>query len=582
MKRVFVLLALALISLGRAVADEVKPSEAVRVAREVLSADDTRGVDITISWDSSSLLSTRSGDEAPSFYVVAPASGKGFVVVAGDDVLTPILAYSTTSEAPRLDSMHPALEGWFGYVDDVVRYARSSGLEADASTLALWAEPATATESIMLNTARWNQYDPYCRQCPADEGYYSITGCTQTAMAEIMYYYRWPESAQGTTEPFTTPTKGIYVPSRDLNHSYDWDNMLDEYVEGGFTEEQAAAVAMLMSDLGHSFQADYTYSSTASLPNALAMYQNYGYDPTAHYAMRDNYTTELWIELMRGEIEAQRPILYSGYTEDLAGHAFVLDGVDADNYFHVNWGWGGVGNGFFSLDALDCQGLSFNTMQWAFLGLHPMRDNEIEGWLYLYSPGFELSNTEFAMGKEFVIERLALANTAVLNFTGDVRVGVCDIDGKFKSWATDKVYFTLEAGYVNYLSRLKASITEPIAAGDRLRLFYRSKGSEEWFEIKPFAGDVCWEVILKKPTIGDTTSLEFDKLSNEIVVCFDRDVSATLLVDDSVQQTGVTHSEGKMQISCSDLERGRAYTILLERGDGEQKRVSLTLNELAQ
>ena len=204
----------------------------------------------------------------------------------------------------------------------------------------------------MLNTARWSQGEPYNRYCPMDGDYRSITGCAQTAMAVIMHYYRWPEAATGVTEPFTTMTKGIEVASRDLNHAYDWDNMLETYVEGEYNAVQAEAVATLMADLGHAFKAEYTAVDTGAFPDMWALYQNFGYSPACTLTMRENYSDEYWNTLLRREIEDNCPVFYAGYTAEGAGHAFVLDGVDANDYFHVNWGWGGIYDGFFLIDGL--------------------------------------------------------------------------------------------------------------------------------------------------------------------------------------------------------------------------------------
>ena len=132
------LLLLAVVSAGRVAADEVTPASALQVAQSVLGSV-TRGGDIVVAWDSNNLAVTRSGNDAPSFYVVAMESGRGFVVVAGDDALAPILAYSFDYPAPDIHSMHPALEGWFRYVDSAVRYVRLNNIYADSSTATqLW------------------------------------------------------------------------------------------------------------------------------------------------------------------------------------------------------------------------------------------------------------------------------------------------------------------------------------------------------------------------------------------------------------------------------------------------------------
>jgi hypothetical protein len=349
MKRIYLIFALLIISMFSVEAKEVSPEVARGIAREVLGV--TRGGDVAVAWDSSVLATTRSEDDAPTFYVVAAQSGCGFVIVAGDDAIAPILAYSTRYTAPSSEVLPPNFEGWLRYVDAAVRYAREHNIVADRAIAEKWSEDYKPVDAVMLNTARWSQVAPYNNECPIDGDAHSLTGCTQTAMAIIMYHNRWPERAKGTTEAYTTQY-GLDVAARDLNHTYDWDNMIETYVEGEYNDAQAEAVAVLMADLGHAFQAEYTATDTGAFPDMAALYHNFGYSPASHIALRNGNSDKYWKGMLRDEIEANRPVFYAGYTAESAGHAFVLDGVDANDYFHVNWGWGGVYDGFFLIDGL--------------------------------------------------------------------------------------------------------------------------------------------------------------------------------------------------------------------------------------
>lgn len=578
MKRLILLLALV-ISISGVGAKEIPHTVALDIARSVLG-DATRGADVVVAWNSNTLATTRA-DQAPSFYVVTPASGVGFVIVAGDDRVMPILAYSTSYSMADVDMLPPNFEAWLRYVDRVVCYARAQDIVADEATARLWSEVYAPVDATLLNTARWSQYLPYNKYCPEDEGALSLTGCTQTAMAIIMHYNRWPERAKGTTEPFTTQTKGLNVPARDLNHAYDWDSMLEEYVEGEYNDAEGDAVAVLMADLGHSFQADYSAIGTAALPSGKAMYENYGYSPSCYFAMRDYYSPENWNALLRSEIDANRPVFYSAYTADEAGHAFVIDGYDANDYFHVNWGWGGMSDGFFKIEGLILEEYLFDTMHWAFLGIHPVRDGKIDNWIYLSSPGITTKETDFQSGKAFMIEGISIANPAVVNFAGEVRVGVCDIDGEFKSWASVEVPFSLDSGYATSIMNITANVEEDIASGDRLRAFYRANGSDRWHPMMPYADNTQWEIVLKHPSIGETTSLKFDKNTGLMTITHDEDVAAALYLLGSVVESGVETTSRTMIIDTNKLNRKDMYTIYLEREDGsESKSYTFTLTDL--
>ena len=577
MKRIIVLLALVATSLFSVVAREVPQSEALRIASEVLG-ETTRGGDVVVAWDSSILGTTRGDDSAPTFYVVTPASGQGFVIVAGDDAIAPILAYSNSYAAPSATLLPKSFEGWLGYVDSVVRYAREHNIEANTLTAKRWSEEYQPVDAILLNTARWSQLAPYYNECPIDGDAHSLTGCTQTAMAEIMYHHRWPEHAKGVTEAYTTQKKCIDVPARDLNHAYDWDNMLETYVEGEYNAVQAEAVATLMADLGHAFKAEYTAVDTGAFPDMWALYKNFGYSPACTLTMRENYSDEYWNSLMRREIEAICPIFYAGFTADMAGHAFVLDGVDDNNYFHVNWGWGGPYNGFFLLDNLLLGEYLFDTDQWAVMGLRPMRSGEVENWLCLISSGLSVGRD----GEQINVESISIANYSQLDFKGEIRVGICNKHGERKSWATEARSFELPARYGGGCGAMTTIIECDIEEGDRLAVFYRSSGSDNWYRMSSFADDACEEVILKYAPIGETTSFDYDKVSGTIIVDYDDDVKSALYLDDQYVDDGVAITTGKMTISTQRLIPAKTYTILLVREGVEQREITFTIKGLKQ
>ena len=311
MKRFLTLLTLVFVSISVVVAKEVSPNVAMNIAREVLGA--TRSGDVAVAWDSSVLGTTRGAADAPTFYVVTAQSGSGFVIVAGDDAIAPILAYSTQYAAPTTEVLPPNFESWLRYVDSAVRYAREHDIKASATTIQKWSEGYKPVAATMLNTARWSQVAPYNNECPIDGDAHSLTGCTQTAMAIIMYHNRWPERAKGTTEAYTTKY-GLDVAARDLNHAYDWESMIETYVEGEYNDTQAEAVAVLMADLGHAFKAEYTAMDTAAMPDMMALYQDFGYSPASTIVVRNNFNTDSWLSKLRRDIEAGRPVFYAGYT----------------------------------------------------------------------------------------------------------------------------------------------------------------------------------------------------------------------------------------------------------------------------
>ena len=553
----------------------MSPSVAKSIAQEVLGV--TRSGDVAVAWDSSVLGTTRSADMTPTFYVVSAQSGRGFVIVAGDDAIAPILAYSTQYAAPMAEVLPPNFEGWLRYVDSAVRFAREHDVVADKATAKKWSEGYKPVAATMLNTARWSQNEPYNLECPIDGDAHSLTGCTQTAMAIIMYHNRWPERAKGTTEAYTTKY-GLDVAARDLNHAYDWESMIETYIEGEYSDTQAEAVAVLMADLGHAFKAEYTATDTGAMPNMLALYQNFGYSHASTITTRNAFNTDSWLSKLRRDIESGHPIFYAGYTAEWAGHAFVLDGVDANDYFHVNWGWGGVYDGFFMIDNLTLgEEYLFDTQHWAVFGMNPLRGGEVDNWLTLTNKGLAVSVNEFERGKPFRVEPIPMGNYSQLDFKGEVRVGVCGIDGELKSWATEAQKFDLPSFYATSCDAMNAVVEDEIMAGDRLCAFYRSNGSDKWFKMQPHVDNASAEVVLKYAPIGDMTSMSFDKESGLLIVKYEDDVKSALYMLGSYVESGVSITKGRMVIDTKSLSKDAAYTIYLERKDVEQKSIVFTL-----
>ena len=214
-----------------------------------------------------------------------------------------------------------------------------------------------------LMTTRWNQGYPYNILCPryinndGTDGDPSATGCVATAIAQVMGYYRYPAETKR------------YIPSYDVEYDtdngkvkkringipahsvIDWDNILDEY-HGSETALQDTAIAQLMLWVGVGCKMGYGPSSGAGFSagvNALINY--FGYDDGTHIAQRGNYTIEGWSSLLYTEIATGHPIAFAG-TNTGGAHAFVLDGYDISGLFHLNWGWGGMDDGYFRVDVL--------------------------------------------------------------------------------------------------------------------------------------------------------------------------------------------------------------------------------------
>ena len=210
-----------------------------------------------------------------------------------------------------------------------------------------------------LLTTSWGQDRPYNKVIPGIGGNYKafVTGCTSTAISQIMRYYKYPQKGRGETSYTIKYNSGEFVLtfSADFgNTTYDWDNMLDDY-SAGYNQIQADAVATLMYHVAVSENTRFGSRGSSAGPRdgAVALINNFNYDKGLMFGEREYFTDEEWEEIIYNELANGRPVLYDGIsiTEDgTSGHAFVCHGYNADdNLFAINWGWEGSYDGYYAL-----------------------------------------------------------------------------------------------------------------------------------------------------------------------------------------------------------------------------------------
>ena len=276
-----------------------------------------------------------------SFFVFNADNNGGFVIVSADDRTEAILGYADQGTLDPNQLPENARKWLEGYAEQIKSLGYNTEKTASRRVLGSPVPP--------LITAHWNQGSPYNNMCPLDGEDRSVTGCVATAMAQVMYYHKWPTATVGPIPEYTTATWKI--PVEELpSTTFKWDKMKDKYSYEE-TGEAADAVAELMRYCGQAVQMDYTKIESGALVSAERMINIFGYSKTAKDVSRSNYTTTEWEQMMYNELKNSRPILYSG--QGYRGHQFVIDGYDDKGLFHVNWGWGGSSDGYFVLSILN-------------------------------------------------------------------------------------------------------------------------------------------------------------------------------------------------------------------------------------
>lgn len=264
---------------------------------------------------------------------------KAFVVVSSDTQFTPVLGYSYSS----FDSskMPENFQWWLACITASMKQGYVSSYT-----------PSTrATDGSYLCKAQWGQESPYNLKCPKIGENTGYTGCVATAMAQIMYYYKYPASGSGNNCTYTVVDSRGRTKSytQSFANSYDWENMKDTCTSWSTNGQ---AVATLMFDAGCAVHMQYASDGSGAYTNdaASAFVENFGYDSlSVNYLTRLYYSDEEWMDIIDNEISNRRPILYSGVDATSGGHAFVIDGINGNGYVHVNWGWDGTANGFYDI-----------------------------------------------------------------------------------------------------------------------------------------------------------------------------------------------------------------------------------------
>ena len=419
-----------------------------------------------------------------AYYVFNAVDGRGFAIVSADDAMGEVLAYSQTDAFPSGKPMPCALQMYLEAFSEAAAlgtaYVKSSS-RADAA----------AFDPVQLCTTEWGQGAPYNTLCPQKDGYQCPSGCVATALAQLLYYWKWP--VQGVGYSWAKDGNGETY-SGTLEHTYAWSAMRNTTAENKATEEAAQAVAQLMYDCGLSVNMNYDTDGSGARTPVNALYKNFGYLPeTMRMYQAECFTGEEWFAMLRNEVAQKRPVYYTATSltnggKDAAGHAFIVDGYDAQGRVHVNWGWDGDFNGYFDLAKMNPGGYQFTINQAAIVGLQPARNGETgtpEEYLLVRSP--LVCNQKGTIQKTLSFS-VTVSNVWNLNgssHTWQLSLGLFDVrnemvaevkSGRVPALSLDPGY-GMSSDYASINCSLKSSYPD----GDyAIRLIFRESGTDEW------------------------------------------------------------------------------------------------------
>lgn len=413
-----------------------------------------------------------------AYYVFNNDAG-GFVIIAGDDAVTPVLGYTSTGsfDAENLPD---------GLKDLLKSYERQIAALGDSYQANQTATRAAFTGEKLLNTAKWHQNKPFNMHTPNNY----VTGCVATAGAIVMKYHGYPAKGTGS-HSYTWSGKTL---SANFDHDYDWANMPAEY--DGTNDAAFDGVARLMADLGVAVEMNYAKDGSGSYIGDLvtALQKYYGYSKLSHLMAIEDVGAEAWNGRLREEIDANRPVLYAASDPARGGHAFVIDGYK-DESFSVNWGWGGSCDGFYQIGALNPEsagkpmGDKYNVGQSAVFGMQPS-----DGTEKVSTMGFKkLTNqlqtlnmniTDVKKGQRGTIFSAPIGNTGDHNFNGEIAVALMNAKGEIRETVTRQPFKLTDFAPGYYYTSLSFSIESTVDAepGDYLAMVAK-EGSEEYIEL---------------------------------------------------------------------------------------------------
>lgn len=298
-------------------------------------------------------------------YLMQNEAGEGFVIVAADDRAIPVLGYSdhgTLDAATMPDNLRMWLQIYEEEIAAAVQAQLPQSEEAATQWTALSAGvslPTRATTAVQpLLSTTWDQGSPYNSMCPGSGWNQCPTGCVATAMAQVMKFWSYPQKGCGSHTYTCTSYNNQVLSANFGNTTYNWSSMPNSVTSSN------TAVATLMFHCGVAVEMKYTTSGSGAptldpygnnYPSAEAAFKCYfGYASTLKGKRKDGFEESVWIDMLKAELDAGRPVMYSGFDEDLTdGHAFVCDGYNNSNYFHFNWGWSGSNDGYFAVSSLN-------------------------------------------------------------------------------------------------------------------------------------------------------------------------------------------------------------------------------------
>lgn len=451
--------------IGTMFGSPVSKTEAVELANKFIKNSQLDMQRVSVS----TLVYTESASNGEPLYYVFNLPNDGFIIVSAEDFTLPILGYSDENEFDKNNIPINMADILSDYKSEI-KYAKERGFTADSEILKAREEQLNnvpkyrASVAPLLGAIKWDQSPYYNALCPVYNSYGSRcpVGCVATAMAQIMKYWEYPSRGQGSH----SYNSSYGTLSANFNVDYNWASMPAATLTAPNSECAKISYHCAVS-VDMNFGPNGSGAYQTDVPAALINY--FKYKNTAKNANRSYYSDTQWANIVKAELDANRPVQYAGHGTG-GGHSFVCDGYNSNGYFHFNWGWGGNSDGYFLLNALNPGSLGtgggsggFNSYQTIVIGIEPGENVNPPAPNLTTPTGLYASNITANSAKlSWNSVQNATSYTIALRKTGDnwsyydvntAYANVTDLSANTKyEWSVKAVNGTTSSNYSNTVS----------------------------------------------------------------------------------------------------------------------------------
>ncbi len=435
------------------------------------------------------------------FHIFNAPNNGGFVIISTNQQTKTILGYSDEGNFDN-QNIPENLKQWLAvYAGEI----ESINLQPEKSVTQPTKIVQNSTEnsnlaasvSPLLRNIKWNQNSPYNLLCPiidSTNNTRAAAGCGATALAQVMKYYNWPPSGSGSNS-YTTETLKIPLNVNFAGTQYDWANMTGIYNTAS-TEVQKNAVATLIYHCAVAVNMDFNKSSSAYTTDiARALFKNFGYDSNAQVYIRNYYTRNEWENMIKTELNNNRPVLYNGQASD-GGHIFVCDGYDANGLYHINWGWGGISDGYFELSALNPNELGigggnaggYNSDQYMIIGIQKPTSASLPTYHIYTNSALSSTASQIGRNESFGITTQKTFNYGINTIAGSFGVGLYNGNSLVQVLSYGNINLNSFYGWNTYTFNSLTIPTATIAGNYRIYIIYKPSTSTEWSIVRGKTG----------------------------------------------------------------------------------------------